>query len=105
MFNLIDLVQIKTKRSREDVEEILSAAINVTKENLSKGNDVYWIGLCKFTYKQKAKTKVQAKEWTEFPYLAVGEKVRAVADDEGVEVKGAVLSITKEANVKVQQKL
>lgn len=98
MFNLIDLVQLKTKRKREDIEEILSAAINVTKENLSNGNDVYWIGLCRFTYKQKAKTIKQAKEWTEFPYLAEGEKVRAVSEIENVEIKGSVLNIEKVKN-------
>jgi nucleoid DNA-binding protein len=95
MFNLVDLVQIKTKRKREDVEEILNAAINVTKETLEKGNDVYWVGLCRFTYKQKAKTKAQAKEWTEFPYLAEGDKVRFISELDGVEGKGSVLNIEK----------
>lgn len=95
MYNLVDLVQIKTKRKREEVEEILNAAINVTKETLEKGNDVYWVGLCRFTYKQKAKTKAQAKEWTEFPYLAEGNKVRLISDIDGVEGKGSVLNIEK----------
>jgi hypothetical protein len=102
MFNLIDLVQMKTKRKREDVEEILTAAINVTKENLVKGNDVYWIGLCRFTYKQKAKTKIQAKEWTEFPYLAEGVKTRCVTEDSSIEAKGSVLSITKTEHVQAK---
>ena len=95
MYNLVDLVQIKTKRKREEVEEILNAAINVTKETLEKGNDVYWVGLCRFTYKQKAKTKAQAKEWTEFPYLAEGDKVRLISDIDGIEGKGSVLNIEK----------
>ena len=95
MYSLVDLVQIKTKRKREDVEEILNAAIDATKETLEKGSDVYWIGLCRFTYKQKAKTKAQAKEWTEFPYLAEGDKVRFVSDIDGVDAKGNVLNIEK----------
>ena len=96
---------MKTKRKREDVEEILSAAIAVTNENLSQGNDVYWIGLCRFTYKQKAKTIKQAKEWTEFPYLAVGEKARGVPEMENVEIKGKVLNITKAPNGETKQTL
>lgn len=95
MFNLVDLVQIKTKRKREEVEEILNAAIQVTNETLLKGSDVYWIGLGRFTFKQKAKTKTQAKEWTEFPYLAEGDKVRFVSETDGIEAKGSVLNIEK----------
>ena len=105
MFNIIDLVQMKTKRKREDVEEILSAAIAATTENLTKGNDVYWIGLCKFTYKQKAKTLKQAKEWTEFPYLAEGSVVRAVPEIENVEIKGSVTKIEKPQNGKDESKV
>lgn len=97
MFNLIDLVQMKTKQKREDIEVILSAAITSTKESLELGNDVYWMGLCKFTYKQKAKTKKQAQEWSEHPYLAEGDKVRCVPDPgiEEMEAKGGVIKIAK----------
>ena len=100
MFNLVDLVQMKTKIKREQVEEILAAAIEATTENLKEGNDVYWIGLGRFTYKQKAKTKAQAKEWTEYPYMAEGDKVRFVpeAHADGTSVKGSVLKIHKETS-------
>ena len=98
MFNLVDLVQMKTKAKREDIEHILNAAIQATNENLKEGNDVYWIGLGRFTYKQKAKTKKQAQQWTEYPYMAEGDKVRFVPepDSDGTSVKGSVLKIEKE---------
>ncbi len=97
MFNLLDIVQLKTKKKREDVEEILTAAITATKEALLEGNDVYWIDLCRFTWKQKAKTKKQAKEWTEHPYLAEGEKVRCVPTTElEVSALGTVTRMKRE---------
>ena len=104
MFNLVDLVQMKTKKSREEVEEILTAAVDVTKENLEQGNDVYWVGLCKFTWKKKAPSKKTAKTWAEHPYLAENEKVRVVPDDEEerVDAKGGVVKLKRELNAEVQ---
>lgn len=104
MFNLIDIVQLKTKRKREDVEEILTAAIDATKESIQEGNDVYWVGLCRFTFKKKAKTKKEAKLWTESPYLAESEKLRCVpvAEIEGLAAKGKVLKIKKELDESIQ---
>lgn len=98
MFNLIDIVQLKTGKEREEIEEVLTAAVNGTKEYLQEGNDVYWVGLCRFTWKQKAKTKKQAKEWTEHPYLAEGEKLRCVPIEEldGLSAKGKVLKLLKD---------
>lgn len=97
MFNLLDIVQLKTGKSREDVEEILTAAIEGTKESLQDGNDVYWVNLCRFTWKQKAKTKKAAKEWTEHPYLAEGEKIRCVpTTDLEVSALGVVTRMKKE---------
>ena len=97
MYNLTDIVQLKTEKNREDIEEILTAAIEGTKEYLLNGSDVFWVGLCKFTWKQKAKTKKQAKEWTEYPYLAEGDKMRCVPIDEldGMKAKGAFLKEKK----------
>jgi nucleoid DNA-binding protein len=104
MFNLIDLVQLKTKKKREDIEEILTAAIDSTKESVQEGNDVYWVGLCKFTWKQKAKTKKQAKEWTEYPYLAEGDKLRCVPLEEldGLNAKGKIFKIQKDEDEQIQ---
>ena len=104
MYNLIDIVQLKTKKKREEVEEILTAAIESTKEYLQEGNDVYWVGLCRFTWKEKAKTKKQAKEWTEYPYLATGDKVRCVAEEEtdGLTAKGKVLKLEKVKDEQIQ---
>ena len=103
MYNLVDLVQLKTKKPREEVEEILSAAIQITKENLEQGNDVYWVGLCKFTWKKKAPSKKTAKTWAEYPYLAEGDKVRVVPDDEEerVDAKGGVTRMKRELNAEV----
>lgn len=98
MYNLVDLVQLKLKnKKREEIEEILSAAISVTKESLSTGTDVYWMGLCKFTYKQKAKTKKQQKEFDENPALAEGDKVRLEPLEglDNLDAKGSVMKITK----------
>jgi len=98
MYNLVDLVQLKTKKDRKEIEEILTAAIDITSEEVQKGNDVYWIGLCRFTWKQKAKTKKAAKEWTEHPYLAEGEKLRCVPVEglEGLNAKGIVMKTEKD---------
>lgn len=97
MYNLIDLVQLKTKKKREDIEEILTAAIEETKRNLQEGNDVWWVGLCKFTWKQKAKTKKEAKEWTEYPYMALG-KLRCIEDEsiDGLQAKEGIMRMEKE---------
>jgi len=97
MYNIIDLIQLKTNIDRETIEEVLTTAVDVTKESVKNGNDVYWVGLCRFTWKQKAKTKKQAKEWTEYPYLAEGEKLRCVPIDEldGLSAKGNILKIKK----------
>lgn len=97
MFNIVDLVQLKTGRNREDIEDILSSATQVTKEQLLEGNDVYWVGLCKFSWKKKATTKKAAKEWTEFPYLAEGDKMRCIPIEEieGIKAKDGVMRISK----------
>jgi len=97
MYNLIDLVQLQTNKKREEIEEILTAAIEITKEQLQEGNDVYWIGLCRFTWKQKAKTKKAAKEWTEYPYLAESEKIRCIPIPglEEINARGKVLKIPR----------
>lgn len=104
MYNLIDIVQLKTEKPREEIEEILTAAITGTQEALKEGNDVYWVGLCRFTWKQKAKTKKQAKEWTEHPYLAEGDKLRCVPIEniEGLGAKGQVLKMKREKNEQIQ---
>lgn len=104
MYNLVDIVQLKTGKPREEVEEILTAAIDSTKEYVQQGDDVYWIGLCRFTWKEKAKTKKAAKEWTEHPYLAEGDKLRCVPIEEieGLKARGKVLKIKKEQDEQIQ---
>lgn len=82
MYNLVDLVQLDTEADRETVEKILSSAVNCTVKNLEEGNDVYWVGLCRFTWKKKAPSKKKAQEWKEYPYLADGDKVRCVPVEE-----------------------
>lgn len=98
MYNLIDIVQLKTKKDRSDIEEILTAAVDGTIEYLKEGSDVYWVGLGRFTWKKKATTKKAAKEWTEYPYLAEGDKVRFVPIPELSEInaKGSVLRMKRE---------
>lgn len=105
MFNLIDIVQIKTKKDRKEIEEILTAAIDTTKEAVQEGKDVYWIGLCRFTWKKKATTKKAAKEWTEYPYLAEGDKVRCVPVEEidGLKFKGELARIKKDVEVQMEK--
>ena len=104
MYNLIDIVQLKTNKNRKEIEEILTAAIDATKEAVIEGNDVYWVGLCRFTWKEKAKTKKAAKEWTEHPYLAEGDKLRCVPIEEieGLGAKGKLLKLKKESNEQIQ---
>jgi hypothetical protein len=80
MYNLLDLVQLdlnkkKEKIDRETIEKILSSAISVTRETAAQGNDVYWVGLCRFTWKKKATTKKAAAHWKEFPYEAEGDNL------------------------------
>ncbi len=104
MINLLDLVQIKTKKKREEIEEIMSAAIECTKEQIKEGNDVFWAGLCRFSWKQKAKTKKAAKEWTEYPYLAEGDKLRCIPISELEELvaKGGIIKIKREKDEQIQ---
>lgn len=109
MLNLLDIIQLKLhkskkKISREVIEEVLSAAINGTKEYTKEGHDVYWIGLCKFTWKQKAKTKKEAKEWTEHPYLAEGNKLRCLPlpELEDLAAKGQIFKEEREQNEQIK---
>lgn len=101
IYNLTDLVLIKdSSLKREDVQKTLSIVTDAIKENLFEGRVVHWDGLCTFTWKKKATTKKAAKEWTEYPYLAEGEKVRVVPED-GVEMnaKGGVAKAKREVKV------
>ena len=105
MYNLLDLVQLnlnkKSKKiDRETVEAVLSSAIEVTTETASKGSDVFWIGLGRFTWKKKATTKKAAAHWKEFPYEAEGDKLRFVPIDnlEQLDIKGKILKTEKVVN-------
>jgi hypothetical protein len=109
MLNLLDIVQLKLNKERkkidrEIIEDVLSAAIEGTKEYALEGHDIYWIGLCKFTWKQKAKTKKEAKEWTESPYLAVGDKLRflPLAELEDMNAKGQIFKIEKNKDEQIK---
>ena len=87
MFNLIDLIQIKTSRPREEVENILTSLTTVLTEYLEKGSTIYWPGLCRLTFKKKAATKKQASLWKEYPYLAEGDKLRVIPENNLVDIK------------------
>jgi nucleoid DNA-binding protein len=97
MYNLIDIVQLKTGEKRETVEKILNSLSVHMIEYLKEGHDIYWVGLCKLTWKQKAKTKKQAKEWTEYPYLAEGDKLRCLPLPglEELDIKGPIMKVSK----------
>jgi hypothetical protein len=102
MYNLLDLVQLdlnkkKEKIDRETIEKILSSAISVTRETAAQGNDVYWVGLCRFTWKKKATTKKAAAHWKEFPYEAEGDKLRfvPVAELQDLDAKGQIFKTEK----------
>jgi nucleoid DNA-binding protein len=110
MLNLLDIVQLKLNKDkkkidRETIEEVLSAAIEETKNYAKQGHDIYWIGLCKFTWKQKAKTKKEAKEWTEHPYLAEGEKLRFLPLNEldEMEAKGQIFKSERVKNEQIKE--
>lgn len=102
MYNLLDLVQLqlnknKQKVDRQTIETILSTAIEVTKKTAEEGNDVFWVGLCKFTWKKKATTKKAAAHWKEFPYEADGDKLRIVplAELKELDAKGLIFKTEK----------
>ena len=102
MYNLLDLVQLELNKKnqkidRQTVEAVLSTAIEVTKETAAQGNDVFWVGLCKFTWKKKATTKKAAAHWKEFPYEADGDKLRIVplAELEELDAKGLIFKTEK----------
>lgn len=110
MYNLLDIVQLrlnkeKKKIDRETIQDVLTAAIEGTKQYLAEGFDVYWIGLCKFTWKEKAKTKKQAKEWSEYPYLAEGDKLRCIPLDEleGMAAKGQLFKMEKKKDEQIKE--
>lgn len=99
MYSLVDLVLLKDRSlKRSDVEKILTLATETIKEKLQEGATVAWVGLCTFTWKQKATTKKQATRWKEFPYEAEGKKVRVLPDDsiDGLSAKGGVAKLKRE---------
>lgn len=57
MKNVIDLVHLKTGIDRDIVARVVTATLDLTKETLKEGAEVYWPGLCKFTWKKTAKGK------------------------------------------------
>ena len=96
MHDLVDLILLKDRSlERETVRKILSMTGETIKENLLEGKSVVWVDLCKFTWKQKAKTKKAAQEWTEFPYMAEGTKVRVIPDNIELEGLKASEGVTK----------
>ena len=99
MFNLVDLILMKDQSlKRDNVEEVLTLATDVIKQALTEGKNIMWSDLCTFTWKQKAKTKKAAQEWTEFPYMAEGPKVRVVPDAsiDGLKANGGVARMKRE---------
>ncbi len=55
MKNIIDLVHLKTKINRDTVASVVTETLGLTKEALMQGSEVYWPGLCKFTWKKTTK--------------------------------------------------
>lgn len=104
MYSLVDLILLKDRTlKRSDVEHILTLTGDTIKEQVEQGTTVAWIGLCTFTYKKKATSKKQEKEWEANPELAEGDKVRVLTETEGLTVKGDVLKLKKAARVKTQE--
>ena len=102
MNSLVDLVLIKDRSvRRSDVEKILSLTTEVIKEHVKNGDAIYWAGLCTFTWKKKADTKKEAKEWAEFPYLANGDKPRCLPDKDmnGLSAKEGIMTYRKEETI------
>ena len=91
VYNAIDLVLLKDPTlDRDEVKRYFSLFVNTIVDEVKAERSVVIPGLCTFTWKQKAKTKKDAKLWTEHPYMAEGDKVRLVdaANDEEIEIKG-----------------
>lgn len=93
MFNLVDLILVKdSSLKRETIDRVLSQASDVIIEALDEGKIVGWSGLGTFTWKKKATSKKKAEEWKEFPYLAEGNKVRFVPEQDGIKISGGINS-------------
>ena len=95
VYNLSDLVLLKNPSlKREDVEFYFNLLIETLNEEILSGKSIVIPGFCTFTWKQKAKTKAQAKEWSEFPYRAEGDTVRALdemnKEDGSLSAKGKI---------------
>ena len=100
VYNAVDLVLLKDPTlSRNEVEKYFSLFVNTIVSEVKAEKSVVIPGLCTFTWKQKAKTKKAAKEWTEYPYMAEGDKVRLVdnanAEDGEISGKGVLTRLKK----------
>lgn len=103
MFSLVDLVLLKDRSlKRADVEKILTLTGDTIKEKVQEGATVSWVGLCTFTYKKKATSKKQEKEWEANPALAEGDKVRTISELEGMNVKGHITRYKKGAGAQAE---
>ena len=101
IYDLVDIILLKHPHlKRETVQEILTTTTDVIVENVKDNKCVKWTGLCTFTWKKKAKTKKEAADWAEFPYKALGDKLRIVADpkadfgDKDVTIKSTIKDLT-----------
>lgn len=102
MYNLIDLIQLKhNDLKRDDIENILTSATKIILETLEAGKGVQWVGLGMFTWKQKAKTKKAAQQWTEYPYMAEGKKTRFVPEQNEINLSGPVTKMKRELPAEV----
>lgn len=57
MKNIVDLIHVECGIDRTTVETVVTAVMTKTKETLLQGNEVYWPGLCQFSWKKTAKGK------------------------------------------------
>lgn len=103
VYNAVDSILLRDPTlNRSDVERYFSLFVNTIIEEVKVGKSVVIPGLCTFTWKLKAKTKKDAKLWTEHPYMAEGDKVRLVdnanSEDGEIKGKGALTRLKKEKN-------
>jgi nucleoid DNA-binding protein len=105
MYSLVDLILLRDRSlKRDEVQNILSIATDVIRDNLQEGRDVLWVDLCTFTWKIKAKTKKEAALFEANPELSIGNKIRIVPVDslDGLDASGGIIKESKRKIKKVE---
>jgi hypothetical protein len=84
MKNIIDIVYNKLAIEdglpieKEIIGAVLTETLNLTKDELKKGNIVFWPGLCTFTWKESKRGKKAKIE----PDESIGKGLRATGFNE-----------------------